>query len=82
MQQERYLDLSRSPGNNGLYRGEGMKAQDIVLKASEELQETIDIEKLYEYLIPKAKELGVPLEYVEWLIYSTAHKIILEKETR
>ena len=75
-------ELKKRKAQYGLYKGVGMKAQDIVLKASEELQGTIDIEKLYEYLLPKAKELAVPLEYVEWLIYSTAHKIILEKETK
>lgn len=38
------------------------------MTASEELEQTVLREKLYEDLTPKAKELGVPLEYLEFVI--------------
>lgn len=39
-------------------------------KAPDELKETVRAEILYQLLAPKAKELGVNVEYVEWLIYT------------
>jgi hypothetical protein len=51
----------------------------LVKTPHEELEETIEIEKVYEYLLPKAKELSVPIEYIEWLVHSTAHRIVFKE---
>ena len=58
--------------------GEAMaEGKFATLTPAEELKKNLETEALYEYLLPKAKELAVPIEYVEWLIYSTAHKLTI-----
>jgi hypothetical protein len=61
--------------------GEVAHLEQSRMSHSAKVLETIEAEKNYEFLLPKAKEMGVPLEYVEWLVYKGINALVnLEKK--